>query len=293
MKKLTFFSLVLTFLVLGCASTGRPVKPEENRNEYIYWVNSLKRECVGVAPRQCLQIQKGGELTDEGWQFFYDTIKGLLKAQFPDITEETEDVFGNKKILRKPNPQLSAILSDPAQLREIGDNLGLVFPEGATGNLSVDLDTSIEAFLEEEVPADLKSTLESLGPTVGPQESAPTAPFGAGGVAIATPQDVEQSAAQLIASPEFQQLSEDQKRMELGRLARGLRATEEVERGQQGIVPVSDTGNRRQQGPALSKVYSGSAEQIFQQARADGHTVGDQILAVNPATGQVEIAFIE
>jgi len=88
MKRLPLFTLFLTFLVTSCATTDHPVRLEKNisprslqNNEYIYWVNSLKKNCIGVAPMQCLQIQKGEELTADGWQLFYNTIKGFKYKQ--------------------------------------------------------------------------------------------------------------------------------------------------------------------------------------------------------------------
>ncbi|MBZ2168183.1 DUF4377 domain-containing protein [Marinobacter sp. F4216] len=48
-----------------------------NENEVVYWVNSLKKECVGVGPMQCLQIQKGEDLEPGGWSLFYDNIAGF------------------------------------------------------------------------------------------------------------------------------------------------------------------------------------------------------------------------
>ena len=81
MKKLTILTLCVSFLIFGCASSDRPVTSEESGANYIYWINSLKRKCVGVAPMQCLQVQKGNELTDDGWLLFYDTIKGFKYKQ--------------------------------------------------------------------------------------------------------------------------------------------------------------------------------------------------------------------
>jgi heat shock protein HslJ len=82
----------MTFVVFSCSNTDHSIKSKENSsptsnhstlqdNEYIYWVNSLKAECVGVAPMQCLQIQKGNELNTDVWELFYDTIKGFKYEQ--------------------------------------------------------------------------------------------------------------------------------------------------------------------------------------------------------------------
>jgi len=92
MIRLSILILFLTFFLFSCSNTDHSIKSKENSsstynhgtlqdNEYIYWVNSLKAECVGVGPMQCLQIQKGNELNTDGWKHFYDTIKGFNYEQ--------------------------------------------------------------------------------------------------------------------------------------------------------------------------------------------------------------------
>jgi len=63
--------LYLTIIILSC-STGK-----EKKIENIYWVNSSKIDCVGVAPTTCLQIQRGESLKQNSWEFFYSTIEGF------------------------------------------------------------------------------------------------------------------------------------------------------------------------------------------------------------------------
>lgn len=46
-------------------------------NEVLYWVNSLRADCVGVAPMSCLQVQEGDELKQDSWQLFYSSIDGF------------------------------------------------------------------------------------------------------------------------------------------------------------------------------------------------------------------------
>jgi len=88
MKKLPILILLVTLCVFGCSGTMNQNKSKENLdstakqptlqdNEHIYWVNSLKAKCVGVAPRLCLQIQKGDKLNSEGWELFYAAISGF------------------------------------------------------------------------------------------------------------------------------------------------------------------------------------------------------------------------
>ena len=89
MKNIQNVILLIACITCSCSTiktpAGRTV-PATNKtalqaHEYIYWVNSLKADCVGTGPMQCLQIQKGDELTADGWQLFYDTIKGFKYKQ--------------------------------------------------------------------------------------------------------------------------------------------------------------------------------------------------------------------
>jgi len=59
------------------ASENTPSPQAKPANEVIYWVNSLKAPCVGVAPMQCLQVQTGEQLNSDGWQHFYSSIEGF------------------------------------------------------------------------------------------------------------------------------------------------------------------------------------------------------------------------
>lgn len=47
------------------------------QNETIMWVNSHKVSCTGVAPMQCLLVQKSESIKEGQWQFFYSTIGGF------------------------------------------------------------------------------------------------------------------------------------------------------------------------------------------------------------------------
>ncbi|MEH6448083.1 MAG: DUF4377 domain-containing protein [Oleispira sp.] len=46
-------------------------------NEALYWVNSLRADCVGIAPMSCLQVQEGNVLKQDAWQLFYSSIEGF------------------------------------------------------------------------------------------------------------------------------------------------------------------------------------------------------------------------
>ena len=65
------FLFILTTLLASCTND------KKENNEYIYWINSYKVSCEGVAPMSCLQIQKGDTLKEHGWNNFYDNIEGF------------------------------------------------------------------------------------------------------------------------------------------------------------------------------------------------------------------------
>jgi len=46
-------------------------------NEVLYWVNSLRADCVGITPMSCLQVQEGDVLKQDAWQLFYSSIEGF------------------------------------------------------------------------------------------------------------------------------------------------------------------------------------------------------------------------
>ncbi len=51
---------------------------QENTSEQIYWVNGIKVSCSGVAPMQCLLVQKGENWVPGEWQHFYSSIDGFV-----------------------------------------------------------------------------------------------------------------------------------------------------------------------------------------------------------------------
>lgn len=66
-------------LLVGCSafSPSSADKTDANSTTSTYWVNSLNAKCVGVGPMQCLQVQKGEELSAGNWQLFYAPIHGF------------------------------------------------------------------------------------------------------------------------------------------------------------------------------------------------------------------------
>ncbi|MFV0553876.1 MAG: DUF4377 domain-containing protein [Mangrovibacterium sp.] len=63
------WSLMLIFIAMTACSTDDSVST--------YWVNGTQVDCMGVAPRKCLQVQKGKELDAQVWQNFFAKIEGF------------------------------------------------------------------------------------------------------------------------------------------------------------------------------------------------------------------------
>lgn len=72
MKNLLFLLTIL--LAFSCATQ---TKNAHKSKPQTLWVNSLKVPCTGVAPMNCLQIQKGKTAINDGWELFYDHIEGF------------------------------------------------------------------------------------------------------------------------------------------------------------------------------------------------------------------------
>lgn len=76
-------------------------------DEAIYWVNSLRADCMGVAPMSCLQVQEGGALKQEGWQLFYSSIEGF----------SYEAGYVYKLLLRKESLPLDQVPADASSIK--------------------------------------------------------------------------------------------------------------------------------------------------------------------------------
>ncbi len=74
MKNSLLLTICLTLGLLSCTSGD---KVSLGKGEYIYWINSETRPCVGVGEMTCLQIQKGETLEEGKWLHFYDGIEGF------------------------------------------------------------------------------------------------------------------------------------------------------------------------------------------------------------------------
>ncbi len=63
------FTLLLLISLYACKSNEQiPV---------VFKVNSAKVKCSGVAPANCLQIQKGENINSDTWEMFYSNIEGF------------------------------------------------------------------------------------------------------------------------------------------------------------------------------------------------------------------------
>ena len=63
------FTLLLLISLIACKSNEQiPV---------VYKINSAKVKCVGVAPKNCLQIQKEKNIGTDTWEMFYSSIEGF------------------------------------------------------------------------------------------------------------------------------------------------------------------------------------------------------------------------
>ncbi len=65
----------LTLFLAACTPRAATGVADDNINTY--WVNSSKVPCTGVAPRQCLQVKRGNQLSEGQWENFYSSIQGF------------------------------------------------------------------------------------------------------------------------------------------------------------------------------------------------------------------------
>ncbi|WP_460687144.1 DUF4377 domain-containing protein [Niabella aquatica] len=68
---------ILFFLMLLSCTGYRSSVPQLNNGEYIYWINSATKDCQGVGPMKCLEVQKNDTLEPGKWQLFYSQIEGF------------------------------------------------------------------------------------------------------------------------------------------------------------------------------------------------------------------------
>jgi heat shock protein HslJ len=68
----SILTLAITIFTISCATQKKTTSQPQ-----IYWVNSLKVSCTGVAPMSCLQVQKNESIEKGKWQNFYSPIEGF------------------------------------------------------------------------------------------------------------------------------------------------------------------------------------------------------------------------
>lgn len=100
MKYLLPVLISLLFVTKACSSQPGP-------NEHIYWVNSTKVPCVGVAPTHCLQVFKGEILDPTEWEFFHSPIEGF----------EFEPGYVYKLLVREETVAKEELAADASSLR--------------------------------------------------------------------------------------------------------------------------------------------------------------------------------
>jgi heat shock protein HslJ len=66
---------ILLLAMISCKSSNSIT--EMNGEEKIFWVNSSKKPCTGVAPMHCLEVQEGSSIEENEWSLFYSAIEGF------------------------------------------------------------------------------------------------------------------------------------------------------------------------------------------------------------------------
>ena len=105
---------VVTISLLALISACSVTQPTDNKSqvqladdEAIYWINSLRVDCVGVAPRSCLQVQQSESLNHQGWQLFYSSIDGF--------TYEAGHIY--KLVIKKEHTPQDQLPADSASIK--------------------------------------------------------------------------------------------------------------------------------------------------------------------------------
>lgn len=69
-----FTALIVVALLSTNACSDKKTDTTETST---LWVNSEKVPCEGVAPQQCLQVQRGEILQEDAWELLYTNIEGF------------------------------------------------------------------------------------------------------------------------------------------------------------------------------------------------------------------------
>jgi len=70
----TIMIYILVLIGAACSSSKMTTK----KTTTTWWINSYKVSCNGVAPMNCLQIQKNETIEQGKWQNFYTEIEGFV-----------------------------------------------------------------------------------------------------------------------------------------------------------------------------------------------------------------------
>ena len=65
------------FLVLGTIFIFSCATGDTQGSKHVYWINSTKASCLGMAPAKCLQVQRSEMLDPAAWVSFHAPIKGF------------------------------------------------------------------------------------------------------------------------------------------------------------------------------------------------------------------------
>lgn len=68
---------LILILVLTIFGMNTCTGPTDKPNIETWWINSSKKDCTGVGPMSCLQIQKGKNIDPNAWELFYSGIEGF------------------------------------------------------------------------------------------------------------------------------------------------------------------------------------------------------------------------
>lgn len=77
MKYLLLF--IFPFIIANSCgdSTKQSIMTSENNTTQTIFINSFKKECIGVGPMECMLIQRSDSIDPDAWEFFYDEIDGF------------------------------------------------------------------------------------------------------------------------------------------------------------------------------------------------------------------------
>jgi heat shock protein HslJ len=67
--------MILLLAMMSCKT--EKITSANSQEEKVFWVNSSKVPCTGVAPMNCLEVQENSEIDEGKWTFFYSQIEGF------------------------------------------------------------------------------------------------------------------------------------------------------------------------------------------------------------------------